>query len=36
MHSTPEDNRRNAMAFYDMMFNECKPREAVEHYVGAT
>jgi predicted SnoaL-like aldol condensation-catalyzing enzyme len=36
MPSTPEDNRRNAMAFYDMMFNECKPREAVEQYVGAS
>ena len=21
MRSTPEDNRRNAMAFYEMMFN---------------
>ena len=31
-----ETNRRNAMAFYDLMFNQCKPREAVERYVGAT
>ena len=36
MRSTPEDNRRNAIAFYEMMFNECKPREAVEKYVGAS
>jgi predicted SnoaL-like aldol condensation-catalyzing enzyme len=24
------------MAFYDLMFNQCKPRDAVELYVGAT
>ena len=36
MRSTPEDNRRNAIAFYEMMFNDCKPREAVEKYVGAS
>ena len=36
MPSTPEDNRRNAMAFYEMMFNDCKPQEAVEKYVGAS
>ena len=35
MHSTPDQNRQNAMAFYDLMFNHCKPREAVERYVGA-
>ena len=29
-----ERNKRNAMAFYDMMFNQCKPREAVERFVG--
>ncbi len=34
--SSPEDNRRNAIAFYEMMFNECKLREAVEKYVGAS
>ncbi|MGR3636087.1 MAG: nuclear transport factor 2 family protein [Shimia sp.] len=28
------DNKANAMAFYDMMFNQCKPREAIEVYAG--
>ena len=27
-------NRETALAFYDLMFNQCKPREAVERYVG--
>jgi predicted SnoaL-like aldol condensation-catalyzing enzyme len=36
MPSTPEDNRSNAVAFYDMMFNDCDPRGAVERYVGET
>jgi predicted SnoaL-like aldol condensation-catalyzing enzyme len=29
-----ERNKRNAVAFYELMFNECKPAEAVERYVG--
>ena len=29
-----ERNKQNAMAFYDLMFNQCKPREAVARYVG--
>jgi predicted SnoaL-like aldol condensation-catalyzing enzyme len=29
-----ERNKKNAIAFYDLMFNQCKPREAVERYVG--
>ena len=28
-------NRRNVMAFYDLMFNQCRPREAIELYAGA-
>jgi predicted SnoaL-like aldol condensation-catalyzing enzyme len=33
---TSEQNRQNAIAFYDLMFNQCQPRAAVERYVGAT
>ena len=29
-----EINKRNVMGFYDMMFNGCKPREAIAAYVG--
>ena len=29
-----QDNKANVMAFYDLMFNQCKPREAIEQYVG--
>ena len=31
-----ERNKKNAQAFYDLMFNQCKPAEAVERYVGDT
>ena len=27
-------NKRNAQAFYELMFNEGRPREAIELYVG--
>jgi predicted SnoaL-like aldol condensation-catalyzing enzyme len=27
-------NKQTAMAFYDLMFNQCKPREAIERYSG--
>ncbi len=30
-----ERNKSNALAFYDLMFNQCEPRRAVELYVGA-
>ena len=36
MRSSLEVNRRNAMAFYDLMFNQCKPAEAIEKYAGDT
>ncbi|TDI87292.1 MAG: hypothetical protein E2O77_13510 [Caldithrix sp.] len=29
-----EQNKKNAMDFYDLMFNQCKPAEAIEKYVG--
>lgn len=35
MASQLERNKASAIAFYELMFNEAKPREAVEQYVGA-
>lgn len=32
--ASPEDNKKSAMAFYDLMFNECRPAEAIERYAG--
>ena len=29
-----EQNKQNAKAFYDLMFNQCKPGLAIETYVG--
>jgi len=34
MPSTPARNKANAMAFYDLMFNQCQPRAAIERYAG--
>ncbi len=31
-----ERNKANAMAFYRMAFNDCRPREAIEQYAGDT
>jgi predicted SnoaL-like aldol condensation-catalyzing enzyme len=31
----PERNKANAIAFYDLMFNECQPAEAIDRYAGA-
>ena len=33
---TLERNKRNVQAFYDLMFNQCKPAEAIALYAGAT
>lgn len=30
-----ETNKRNVKAFYEMMFNDCRPRLAIETYAGA-
>jgi len=29
-----EQNKQNAMAFYALMFNESRPREAIDRYAG--
>jgi len=33
--SDDETNKRNVMAFYDLMFNQCEPRAAMAHFAGA-
>jgi len=30
-----EQNKQNVTAFYEMMFNDCRPREAIDTYAGA-
>lgn len=34
MSAQLERNKETAKAFYDLMFNQCKPAEAVDRYVG--
>ena len=34
MTEKSDQNKSNAQAFYDLMFNQCKPREAIEKYAG--
>lgn len=36
MDNRLEVNKQNAMAFYDLMFNQCQPAKAMEQYAGAT
>ena len=36
MASRAETDKQNVQAFYDLMFNQCRPAEAIERYAGAT
>lgn len=33
--SDPQTDKATAIALYELMFNECRPREAAERYIGA-
>jgi predicted SnoaL-like aldol condensation-catalyzing enzyme len=32
--TTQQGNKANVLAFYDLMFNRCQPREAIERFAG--
>ena len=34
MDNRLEQNKKTVMAFYDLMFNQCQPAEAIEQYAG--
>ena len=34
MNNRLERNKQTVMAFYDLMFNQCRPAEAMERYAG--
>ena len=36
MQDILERNKRNVQAFYDLMFNQCRPAEAMQRHAGAT
>ena len=35
MGSSREQNKQSAQGFYDLMFDECRPAQAIERYAGA-
>ena len=35
MNPELDRNKANAQAFYELMFNQCQPRAAIERYAGA-
>ena len=35
MKRTPKTDKANVIAFYEMMFNDCRPAEAIATYAGA-
>ncbi len=34
-HDAAERNKANVVAFYDLMFNGCRPAQAIERFAGA-
>jgi len=36
MESRTDQMKQDAMAFYDLMFNQCRPRDAIDRYAGDT
>ncbi len=34
MSNDPQANKKNALAFYDLMFNKCDPRAAIDQFAG--
>jgi predicted SnoaL-like aldol condensation-catalyzing enzyme len=34
MPTSLEENKKNVVAFYDLMFNQCRPAEAIERFAG--
>ncbi len=35
MNDRLEKNKKSVIAFYDLMFNQCRPAAAIENYAGA-